>query len=455
MNPLAHNRNTPTRFFPEASPLARLTAPTYQGLLSAVAKYDVSFIFNTSKFDETRQGVRNCYSELHGPGAELVMPLSAVYITDPRRNSVYLPAEYHKRGSDGQEKIYPGIDLTAIGYLQSAGFLGKDSPIYVSDLVSLKQDLVRRNRQVYNIDDYGTGFDDVTANRQDQFVRCNSKEHVHTLTKYAPEQVILNVFEVTKEQYDAYSGRGEKVLYVKTCNTENASAGVWRVENQREFEALVEKIRTNTKAHNLSPLIVLQPEILGVNKSFQVFISLEQGADIQVVALTNQIIGPDKVSYAGNINLPITKERLEIIGPAIIDLVDGIKRHDPNTFGFVMCDYFELPDGRVTLFDPGLRPTGNTPSAMAKLWFEQYQPGREVTLTNFVYFSHPTGAGTTYDQVVKKLGSLADPEQILKTSFGVLPWGHNHIAGNSLFMFLTPTAEEVPAFREQVFSKLS
>ncbi len=433
--------------------LARLTTPSYSGLLESLSKIDISFIFNTTKYNESRRGTRPCFSELHGPGSELVMPLSGSYLSSAGLNSVFMPGVHKKILADSSIKTYEAIDSKAVEYMQYAGFLGKkdDSVIYISDLNCLRDSLKERNRKVYSIDSYGTDFNPYSANSQEAFDIVNSKSWVSKLTNFAPIEYRCSVHEANQEMYDLASDYGNKVLYLKTCNTETASVGVYRICDYPSFTSLISEIRLKTLEFNLDETIILQPEITGVNKSFQVFIDSNYSDDVQVIALTDQIIGEDKVTYMGNLNHQITPERLKPIGPAILDLVDGIKKLAPEVFGFVMCDYFETESGEMILIDPGLRATGNTPAAMVKIWFEHNNPGADVTVTNFVY----PRDGLTYDKVASKLGAYANPDYILKTGYGVLPWGHNHIGGKSMFMFVTPNKEEYEPFKAKIFNMLS
>ena len=443
-------------YFPKDHPLHALKRVNYPNLLDSLSRFDISLIYNSSKFNEERRCMRTCYSEVYGPGSELTIPVVGCYLHSKGKNAVFMPDDYTKTLDDGATRNYPAIDSTIIEYMRDIGFLGKEdsSVIYVTDLEDLKGKLEDSGRKTYNVDDYGVEYDHLTANSQENFDRCNSKDQVHKLTSYSPEQFILNIFDLTEDHYKSMSKDGSDILYLKTCNTESAGAGVWRIHDKKEFFDTIREIEENTLKYNLSPQVIIQPEIIGINKSFQVFIDPLKPEEIQIIALTNQIVGEDKIRYIGSVNLDITSEKLEIIGPAILDLINGIKKEDPNTFGFIMCDYFEQEDGSVVLFDPGLRPTGNTPSAMVKIWFEHNNPGQSITVTNCVHFDH-NQEGITYAEVAEKLGEYAEPETILKTGYGVLPWGHNHIGGKSLFMIITPTEDAYEEFRSQIFKILS
>jgi hypothetical protein len=51
---------------------------------------------------------------------------------------------------------------------------------------------------------------------------------------------------------------------------------------------------------------------------------------VQVVALTDQIVEADGKTYRSSINHPITRETVEPVGEAILDLVDRIRGRHPR-----------------------------------------------------------------------------------------------------------------------------
>jgi hypothetical protein len=374
------------------------------------------------------------------------MPLSGAYLASPGKNAVFFPDAY-TNPSNG--KSYQGIDQTALKYLADQGFLG-DRPgkdyILVSDFDHMRRSLVERGRRVYSVDDLGTAFDPVAANSQEMMNALNSKEHVARFTKYGPQEIKKAAASVTVEDFRSLHRPGLRV-FVKTCNTEAAGEGVFPVATEAQFTEIIERLKSQIKEHNLNDLLVLQPEITGKNKSFQVLLDPTNPLEIPVLALTDQLIAADGKSYAGSINHQITPENLRLVGPAIIDMVDRIRAISPTTSGFLMCDYFECQDGKVVLFDPGLRPTGNTPAAMVKLWFEE-RAGSPITTTSF--FVLQFGRPILYSEIVDKLGKLSDCQEMLKTGFGVLPWGHNHVSGKSIFTLITPDQSHVDEFGQRV-----
>jgi hypothetical protein len=423
-------------FFPEGHPLRRLVRASYSSLCEALADYDLNLLFNqTADPDDPRSAFRKDYGTLLGPGMNLIMPTAGAYLCSPGRNRVFLPAQ---------------TDRTLSDYLQRAGFLGE--VVYHHGLADMLSDLRREGRRVYSIDDLGPGTDDCTANSQRNMEIANSKQMVRALSAYAAEELHKDMFEVGEEDFQALHVPGRRV-YLKTCNTENAGEGVFPVADLAEFEAALTEIRERTRRYGLNPTLVLQPEIVGRNKSFQIFLDPWDPDRIPVVALTDQLIGPDGKKYAGSVNHVVTSERLEVVGPAILDLVDRIWEHCPGALGFVMCDYFEQEDDRIVTFDPGLRPSSNTGAAMVKLWIEE-TAGVATTVTNspWVDAGEP---GLPYRVVEDRLGAYADPDVIVAQRFGALPRGHNHLQGKTRLIIITPTAEDYPAFREEIEQRVA
>ena len=294
-------------------------------------------------------------------------------------------------------------------------------------------------------------MDELTANTQEHMVFCNSKERVADLSGYAATEVRKDMFEVTTADFHDACRPG-RCVYLKTCNTENAGEGVFPVGSEEEFLAELEGIRDRTRRYGLNRTLVIQPEIVGDNKSFQVFLDPEEPDRIPVVALTDQLVSPDRKKYAGSVNHVVTPERCEVVGPAILDLVERTWRHCPGARGFLMCDYFEEEDGTTVVYDPGLRPSSNTAAAMVKLWIEE-AAGASATVVNSPWFDFGE-PGLPYGEVVGRLGRHADPDTIVDRRLGVLPRGHNHIQGKSRFIVITPEPEDYAPFRKELEERI-
>lgn len=431
----AASRGGTEPLFPPGHPFAQLVRASYTDLCRRVSPYDINLLFNqTADPNDPRSAFRKDYGALLGPGMNLIMPTAGAYLCTPGANRVYLPE---------------GTDRTLITYLQSVGFLG-EALIHkgVDEIVPMAR---RAGRPVYSIDDFGEGADDITANSLRNMQMVNSKETVTLLSRFAAPEVRKDMFDVGDADFHAAWSPGHKV-YIKTCNTENAGEGVFPVSSLEEFRAEMEGIRERTRAYGLNPIVVIQPEVRGVNKSFQIFLDKDEAAPIPVVALTDQLVAADGKKYAGSINHPVTAERLAVVAPAILDLVRGIREHCPGSFGFVMCDYFEREDGSIVIYDPGLRPSSNTGAAMVKLWAEE-ATGQSVGVSNSPWFDFGE-PGIPYEEIARRLGDLADPEHIADQRLGVLPRGHNPIQGKTRFIVVTPEPDDYEEFRRELEERI-
>ncbi len=420
--------------FPTGHEFARLQRASYSQICQALRDFDINLRFNqTADESDPRSAFRKDYGALLGPGMNLIMPTAAAYLCSPGRNRVFLPQ---------------GTDRSLVAYLQRVGFLGE---VHFHDgEPDMLAELRRSGRRLYSIDDLGPGADDCTVNSLHDMDFCNSKETVGALSAFAAPERRKDMFEAGPEDFHAAWKPGRKV-YIKTCNTENAGEGVFPVSTEAEFMAELEGIRQRTLRYDLNRVLVIQPELLGQNKSFQVF--LRPGEDaIPVVALTDQLVSADGKKYAGSINHVITSQRTATVAPAILDLAQRIHQHCPAAFGFVMCDYFEQPDGSIATFDPGLRPSSNTGAAMVKLWVEELA-GESAGVANSPWFDFGQ-PGIAYQEIVRRLGPWADPEQIAAHRLGVLPRGHNPIQGKTRFLIITPRPEDYPDFRAELEARI-
>jgi len=427
---MSDERGWDGRLFPPGHPLERLVAARWTSLCEALSAYDISLQFNeATEADDGRGGFRPSYAGRLGPGMELTMPPAGAYMSWPGRNRVILPS---------------ATDRTLVAYLKQAGFLGE--VVYATGVGEISGRLRQTGRRAYSIDDFGDAGDDVAANcKRDMWVG-NSKEMVSKLSDFAAPEVRKDMFEVGDGDFRSVHEPGLRV-FMKTCNTETAGDGVYPVSSLEEFREALGAIRAKTEKYDLRRTLVLQPEIVGENKSFQVFLDPSKPDEVPVLALTDQLVAGGKV-YAGSINHDITRQRVEVVGAAILDLVDRLRARCPNAVGYVMCDYFERADGSVVIYDPGLRPSSNTAAALVKRWAEE-ATGEFVAVTNSPWFDLGD-PGMPYAKVLERLGDYADPDYILEHRRGVLPRGYNHLQGRSRFIIVTPDPDSYEPFRAEL-----
>jgi len=238
-------------------------------------------------------------------------------------------------------------------------------------------------------------------------------------------------------------------VYLKTCNTECAGQGVHIARSEAEFETTVASLRDTQARYSLSRILVVQPEILGVNKSFQVLLDPANRDRIQVVALSNQLVEDDGKTYKSSVNNPIEVATVEPVGAAILDMVDRVWAKHPEAFGFLMCDYFETNE-RPVLYDPGFRPTGNTATALAA-HFIQKHAGRFL-MTALVPL--PTGQpGFSWGDFEAAVGNLSSIDGLRERGRMVVPWGWNAIQGMGMVITAARDADELEALRVELLER--
>jgi len=236
---------------------------------------------------------------------------------------------------------------------------------------------------------------------------------------------------------------------LKTCNTESAGHGVHIAQTELEFETTVASLRDAQARYGLSRMLVVQPEIQGVNKSFQVLLDPANRDRIQIIALSNQLVEDDGKTYQSSVNNPIEITSVEPVGAAILDMVDRVWAKHPNAFGFLMCDYFETNE-RPVLFDPGLRPTGNTATALAAHFVQKHAGSFHMTSL----LPLPTGRpGFSWGDFVAAAGDLASIEGLHQHGRMVVPWGWNAIQGFGMVIICGRDADELEALRVELLEK--
>lgn len=415
---------TPEALFPTGHPLARLVRPTFESLRRAFADMFVATIWIDADEDPRRAGFRPSYDSVMGPGSSTMMPFVAAWLSA-------------KSEGGSNVVLFPDkMDATLVEYATEIGLLGAFEWVggVKGMLERVRSDSTRR--RLYNIDDLDPAFDEHAVIGSSLSRWLNSKEDLASVTRFAPPERVKDMYDVTLAEYEWATelGSGPRV-FLKTCNTENAGKGVFIANDAKEFELNLAEIRNAQKTFQLSRRLVVQPEIRGDNKSFQVLLDPRAPNAVQVVALSDQLVEADGKTYRSSVNHPITAETVEPVGAAILDMVDHIWERHPEAFGFLMSDYFQTERGPV-LYDPGIRPTGNTATAMAG------HLARAVTgrfhATSLVPF--PTGeAGLSFGEFARRAPELFRPESLPSRKIAAMPWGWNRVQG---FGMLIAIAED-------------
>lgn len=412
--------------FPEGHPLARLVRPTFESLRAALGGMFVATIWIDADEDPSRAGFRPSYDSIKGPGSSTLMPFVAAWLstgagTEAGGNVVLLPEK---------------MDRTLVDYATEVGLLGAYE--WISGLAGMKARVESdaAGRRLYNIDDLDPSFDAHAVVGSALSRWLNSKDGLETVTSYAPPETVKDMYDVGPDDYAAAADRAKGGrVFLKTCNTESAGKGVFIANDRVEFDARLAEIRAAQAQFGLSRRLVIQPEIRGRNCSFQVLLDPRRRDHVQVVALSDQLVEADGKTYRSSVNHPITAEAVEPVGAAILDMVDRIWARHPEAFGFLMSDYFQTDTGPI-LYDPGIRPTGNTATAMAA-HLARAMTGRFFA-TSLVPL--PTNEpGLTFGAFRARAPALFRPENVCERGHAVMPWGWNAIQG---FGMLIAIAED-------------
>jgi hypothetical protein len=194
--------------------------------------------------------------------------------------------------------------------------------------------------------------------------------------------------------------------------------------------ATVERLKASYPADES---IIVQPEIKGRNFRFQIFLNPKNLESVPVVSLTEQIVADDGIQYTGSRPIAVTPENLAVIGDAIVEFANNIRLRYPDAVGFASCDFFRTEDHKTILFDPALRPTGNTASFMLRLDLQERGVPSIVADYKRIKLNAPN---LPFSEVERVLGTLIDAQAVLKSGVGVLPWGYNQYQGEGTFMIL-------------------
>ncbi|MBI2389298.1 MAG: hypothetical protein HYV09_06845 [Deltaproteobacteria bacterium] len=423
--------------FAEGHPLRRLVRPTFDTIRRTFRDLCVSAIWIDDSYDPSREGFRPSYDKLYGPGSASMMPFVASWMSTGH------DADHGALRDDNLVLLPADVDKTIVEYARRIGLLGAHA--YVGDIHELKRAVRASGRRVYSIDDLGPDFDDHSVIGSELSAWLNSKERLSTITRHAPAEVVKDMYDATLADYQAMRRDGGRV-FLKTCNTESAGAGVFIADSAEQFEAHLATIRDKQRRYGLSRKLVIQPEITGRNRSFQVLLDPSARDRIQVIALTDQLVEADGKTYKASINHPITRENVEPIGAAILDMVDRIWAKHPEAFGFLMSDYFETKDGPI-IYDPGIRPTGNTATAMA--YFLARKLTGEDLFASLIHL-HTKVPGLDYGRFAEQVGSLVDPGNLVRERRALLPWGWNAVQGFGMLIGVAANEAEFGRMRDEL-----
>lgn len=422
-----HERDRLDPPLPEAP---EIVLPRFTEVTAGLRRTLVSNFWWDEDVDSSRV-FRPAFRRLNGKGSQLVMPLAASWLSTGPDAPV----------SEGNIIAFlEGVDPTFLHYMQRLGVLGS------YDILSSLDDLPRLsryyNRPIYNVDDLPDAWDLHSKNKAATVRMVNTKKYLRELSSFSAPYEIVDLQRTTAEDFVRIAG-AEQILFLKKNNTENTSNGVLICRSSEEYMETVEQLRIEAERYDLDFEIVLQGKIDGKNRSFQFFMTPEDPGHLPLLAHSFQLTGADGKSYLGNENPPLTPDAITPnLRAMVLDMAERIRSIDPQTFGFVMCDYFETADGPLT-FDPGLRATGNTATLLAGLFAEERANDGIRRHNQLFGAALPDAAEMSFETFIRPVDRLMDPATVEKGEPCVLPWGYNQHQGKGLFIAIGRTREEM------------
>lgn len=435
----------------------RIVFPTFDRIRDTMRRKIIAHMWVNVRVDRCREGFRPSFSDLYGEGADFTMPLAASWLSSgpdahtDETNIIAFPK---------------GIDKSAVAYMRDIGMLGKHA---FTDFKKLPDLAKRHKRLLYNVDELPEKWDPISANSARTMRLVNTKKELYSLSGSAVPFLRASLRELYRDLTSGFGkfgtiksipeflwGRFHRhfhtspdttPLYIKLNNTEASGIGVFKCDSPGLFQEHIQRLYGEAWIEDLDDEIVIQPHVDGKNRNFQYILDPGFPNRLQLLTLSEQHVADDGVTYLSSLNAPIHREHVSPrLAALMTDMARRIQTVDLNAFGCVMCDYFELPNGDLQTFDPGLRPTGNTATAVARL-FVQEQTGTPMYSSLFSVHSHKPQ--TAFKNYIQPIDALMGPDAAARDKNCILPWGYNHIGGNGLFIAVSSTQDELRSIMEE------
>ncbi len=410
-------------------PEVEVVIPRYGDIRERLRGLIVSNYWYDDAIHPSRAIFRPSHDKTFGEGSTLPMPLAASWMScgpsadKSESNIIAFPAK---------------VDRTFLDYMRRIGVLGEYALMdKFEDFPHLAS---RYQRPIYNVDDLPDEWDHCSVNKASTVRTINTKKHLNAISSYGAPYEVVDLRSAHADDFERIAG-ADGVVYVKKNNTETTSSGVLICRSPEEFQNIVRRLLEEAHTYELDMEIVVQPRIQGENRSFQYFTSPKEPDRIHVLTVSKQFVEADGKTYAGNENPPMN---LEVIDGNVRLLMTDMHRRihtiDPQTFGFVMCDFFQREDNTCLTFDPGLRVSGNTPTILARMFVEE-QTGEHGQYTSEFFgmsegkfFTDGSKSGTSFADYTRPIDALMGPKAAMKDGSCVLPWGYNQYKGEGLFI---------------------
>ncbi len=362
--------------------------------------------------------VRPSFDEVAGEGASMVMPGSVVWLSHPD-NWVHVPK---------------GTDPSFLAAARGLGILHTFLDIPYSQLDKAQQQ-------------FGVPLnlcDDFVHNRaidrgfsEEAFRDLNCKSKLAEFSEYAAPYKVASLNDFTREMYDSFGGES---FFVKKNNTEVVGQGVLKITSWEDFERVKNQLKCELNLYQgLCREFILQPEIQGKSKSLQYYHTPE--GPVELISISEQFVN-DQGVYLGSLNLANKVEDLSVNQRMMmIDMAQRVRKKFPKAYGIMMNDFIETRDGEVWTLDPGLRPSGNTGTALARMFVAEQL--NRADLASYTLPLPAKGYKESYENYFQAKDELLDLKSLEKNGFVLMPWGYNPYQGAPVMAMVFPVNESV------------
>jgi hypothetical protein len=326
-------------------------------------------------------------------------------------------------------------------------------------------DVVSKMRKpMLGIDDYGERFEPFVVNSRAAVIQVSDKRQLKKLVpqEHQPfeELVSLDQPKRWEEILKRVSENGTKTVYLKAVDGQSDQSAVWKIESGQGFAEMNRKLHlilseqeklidqalnhssssTNrNKFAQPSSSFILQQENLGKEGKFHLFVN----GKTNVVNLLggSECLGGAVDGGTRHYHLQSALILNQELQKAINGFATRLFAACPHVLGIVKGDYILCPDGRVIVFDLGLRSSGGTPAAFVRMRAEA-EGHRPIV---FADWRVSTGVSNLpFKEVALVLRDLLETEKVLASGTGLWPFGWNHFQGNGRFSLLVDVGESDP-----------
>lgn len=389
--------------------LSALSLPSYSQLIENFREriisctwYNMDNIGPNAQIPDYWELIRPSFEAQMGPGASLIMPGSAAWLSTSD-NVIHLPA---------------ATDESFIDHFKSLGVLRRFACLPYHGLSALQKEF---KLPVMGCDKFA---DEVTHRDVDvaAFERLNRKADLDVFSAFAAPYEVFDISALDDAVYDKFSGG---CLFIKKDNTEVVAQGVIKVTNRNEFRSAVATLNSEIAQYQgMAKHVILQSGIEGESKSFQYFQGTEGNA--KIISISRQFVDENGV-YQGSLNPPLEGVLGENEALTIADMSMRVHQEYPDLRGIIMNDYIQKNDGSMFTLDPGLRPTGNTGTSIARL-FAAEKTGDDY-VASMTKALPAMGRNCSFAEYFDGRSETLSLTHYQSEGWALLPWGYNPVQG--------------------------